>query len=174
LNALFRHVTGECGAKGDISEVGIRADVTHPRGKIGRRIHRQRQRVALTHGDVDELQVPLFAEVRHLAGRIERGAHDRERMREQLHTTLAGRRRSCWLRLRRARLRSREESAADVIGDIAVERLIRPIESELPDRRGEDEIHLQALLHARAPVLEIDRPCVLEYLLPLLRALDRR
>ena len=132
-------------------------------------IHRQRQGVALTHGDVDELQVPLFAEVRQLAAWIERGAHDRDRMGEQLHATLAGGRRPCGLWLRRPCLRSRQESSADVVGDIAVERLVGPIEPELPDRRCEHEIHLQALLHARAPVLEIDRPCVLEHFLPLLR-----
>ena len=96
-------------------------------------------------------------------------------MGEQFHSTLAGGRGPRRLRLRRSCLRSRQESSADVVGDIAVQRLVGPIEPELPDRRCEHEIHLQALLHARAPVLEIDGSRVLECLLPLLRApLDRR
>ncbi len=101
LNAFLRHVTSECRAKRDVSEIGIRPDVTDPRRKIGCCVHRQRQRVALTNGDVDELQVPLFAKVRQLGGRIERGPHDRDRMGEQLHTPLARRRRPRGLRLRR-------------------------------------------------------------------------
>jgi hypothetical protein len=101
LDALYRHVASKSGAIGDVPEVGVRSDVTDPHRTIGRRSHRERQRVALTHGDVNEAQVPDLAEVRQLAGRIERSTHDRDRMREQLHTTLADRRRTCGLRLRR-------------------------------------------------------------------------
>ena len=90
-------------------------------------------------------------------------------MGEQLHATLAGGGGTRGLWLRRPRLRSRQESAADVVGDIAVKCLVGPIESELPGRRREHEVHLQALLHARAPVLEIDGARVLEHFLPLLR-----
>jgi hypothetical protein len=91
-------------------------------------------------------------------------------MGEHLDAALAGCRCPRGLRLRRPGLGGSEESAADVVGDLAVERLAGPIEPELPGRRGEDEIHLQALLHTRAPVLEIDRPGVLEHLLPFLRS----
>ena len=151
-------------------EVRVRADVTDPRRTIGRRSHRERQRVALAHGDVDEVQVPLLAKVRQLAGRIERSTDDRDRIREQLHAPLTDRRRPCGLRLWRPGLRSGEESAADVVGNIAVQRLTGPIEPALADGRRGDEIHLQALLHAGAPVLEIDRPRVVEDFLPFLRS----
>jgi hypothetical protein len=80
LNAFLRHVPGECGSERHIPEIGIRPDVTDPRGKIGCCVHGQRQRVALTDGDVDELQVSLFANVRQPGARIERSTHDRDGM----------------------------------------------------------------------------------------------
>ena len=92
-------------------------------------------------------------------------------MGQQFHPTLAGGRGPRGLWLRRPGLRSRQESPADVVGDIAVQRLVVPIESELPRGRGEHEVDLQPLLHARAPVLEVDRAGVLEHFLPLLRGL---
>ena len=55
-------------------------------------------------------------------------------MGEHLHATLADGRGACGLWLRRAGLWSCQESAADVVGDVAVERLVAPIESELPGR----------------------------------------
>ena len=56
LNALLRHVAGECGSIRDVTKVGVRADVADPGGEIRCSIHGQRQRVALAHGDVDQLQ----------------------------------------------------------------------------------------------------------------------
>ena len=88
-------------------------------------------------------------------------------MGEQLHATLAGGCRTRGLRLLHTCLRSRQESSADVVGDIAVKRFVGPIESELPGRRCEHEIHFQALLHTRASAR--DRWCVYSALLPLLR-----
>ena len=123
----------------------------------------------MTHGDVHEPQVRLCSQVRQPAGRIERRPHDGDRVRQHLYAPLANRRGPRGLWLRRSRLRSREESPTDVVGHLAVERLIGAIEPELPSRGGEDEIHFQTLLDARAPVLEIDRPRVLEHLLPFLR-----
>src|SRR6187549_1951002 len=90
-------------------------------------------------------------------------------MGEQFHAPLAGGGGAGGLWLLCPCLRSGQESSADVVRDIAVERLIGPIESELSGGGRKDEVHLQALLHARTRVLEIDRACVLEDLLPLLR-----
>jgi hypothetical protein len=90
-------------------------------------------------------------------------------MGKQLHPALAGRCRPGRLGLRCPCRSGGEESPADVVGDVAVQRLVGPIEPQLPDRRREDEVHLQSLLHAGTPALEIDRPGVLEHLLPFLR-----
>ena len=169
MNALLRHVAGEGGSIGDVAKVGVRTDVTDRRREIRCPVDCQRQGVALTHGDVDELQVALFPEVRQPRSGIERGTHDRQRMGEQLHAALAGGGGPCGLWLGSSRLGGRQESTADVVGDIAVQCLVGAIEPELSGRRCEHEVHLQALLHARAPVLEVDRSGVFEHLLPFLR-----
>jgi hypothetical protein len=90
-------------------------------------------------------------------------------MGEELDSSLPCGRSSCRLWLRRSGLRIGQESAPDVVGDIAVECLVGSIEPKLPGGRRKDEIHFQPLLHPRAPVLEINRAPVLEGLLPLLR-----
>ena len=170
MNALLRPVAGECGSIRNVTKVRVRADVADPRGEIRCSIHSQRQHVTLAHGDVDQLQLALFPEVRQLARRIERGPYDREGMGEQLHATLARSRGPRGLRLLRSFLRSRQKSSADVVSDIAVQCLVGPIEPELPGSRCEHEIHLHALLHTGTPVLEINRACVFQYFLPLLRS----
>jgi hypothetical protein len=100
LNALLGHVAGEYGAIGDVAEVGVGTDVTDPRREIRGGVHCQRERVALTNRDIDQLQIPLFSKVRQLARRIERGADDRDWMGQQLHSALPRCRGSCGLRLR--------------------------------------------------------------------------
>ncbi len=168
LNALLGLVADERRSIGDVSEVDVRSHIAHPRGKIRCPIHSERQRVSLPHRDVDKLLVSLFAQVRQLARGIEGRAHDRDRMGKQFHSALPGGRNPRRLRLRSSGLGSRQESSADVVGDVTVQRLVCPIQPELPHCRCKHEIHLQALLDARAPVLEIDHSPVLERLLPFL------
>ena len=134
----------------------MRADVAHPLREIRRRIHRQRQGVPLAHGDVHKLEVALLSQIRQSGRGIKRGPDDGDRMGEQFDSALSGRRGSCGLRPSITGLGSGEEPAADVVRDIAVECFAGAIEPELPDRRRKDEIHLQALLHPCAPVLEIN------------------
>ena len=169
LHALLRLVARERRAICDVAEVGLGADVTHPLGQAGRRVHGKCERVAFANCDVDKLETSLRAQIRELARGIESRAHDRDWMREKLDAALPGGRRARRLWLRRAGLWRRQESAADVVRNIAVERLAAAIESQLPRGRRKREVHLHPLLDARAAVLQIDDPSVVKNLLPLLR-----
>ena len=133
LNALFRHVADEMGSIRHVSEVDVRSDITHPLRKTRCRIHGERQRVALAHRDVHKLEVALLPQIRQLGRGIKRRPDDGDRMGEELDPSLPCGRSPCRLRLSRSRLRIGQESAADVVGDIAVECFAGSIEPQLPD-----------------------------------------
>ena len=109
------------------------SDVAHPLREIRRRIDRERQRVALADGDVDQLEVALLSQIRQLGRGIKRRPDDGDRMGEEFDSSLPCGRSSCRLWLSRSGLRIGQESAADVVGDIAIECFVGSIEPKLPD-----------------------------------------
>ena len=94
-------------------------------------------------GHIDQPIDPLLAEVGHLRRRIERRAHDGDRMMQHLDPPIAGR---GFARPRRVAV------LPDVVRDVAIEPLVLPL------HRGarEQELRGPELLHARPSVGQID------------------
>ena len=108
-------------------------------------------RVAESRGDVHELQAAVCARVRERGSRIERGAHDSDRMVEQFDATFA-----------RCRLASAIQRAVGcgVVRDDPIESLRDP----LSRRASKLELGFAQLLHTSPAVGQVDRARVLRYL----------
>ena len=144
LHAVDIFVVRERRDDRDVAHVRVVAHRGHRRRQMRGLIDRERHHVAESGRDVHELHAALAARVGQPGGRIERRAHDGDRVMEQLHSTVA-----CGSvagpRQRAVRCR--------VVGDDAVESL----RHALSRGAGELELRFAELLHASPAVGQVDR-----------------